>query len=80
VIVSTLAGVGLDFGHVNPVRALFMAAVLNGLLAPVLLVGILIVASHRTLMQNQPSSMLSRVLVAITVVVMVGTAVGMFAP
>ena len=78
VIVSTLSGVGLDFAGVSPVRALFWAAVLNGLLAPPLLVAILMVASHRTLMQNQPASRLSRVLVAITVIAMVCTAVGMF--
>jgi Mn2+/Fe2+ NRAMP family transporter len=65
---------------VSPVRALFWAAVINGLLAPVLLVAILVVASHRTLMQNQPSSMLSRMLVAVTIVALVCTAVGMFAP
>jgi Mn2+/Fe2+ NRAMP family transporter len=53
---STGVGVGLDFIGVNPVRALYWTAVINGLLAPFLLVGILVVARDRKLMQGQPSS------------------------
>jgi Mn2+/Fe2+ NRAMP family transporter len=52
--------------------------VINGLLAPFLLVAILIVASDRKIMCGQPSSMLSRVIVAITMVFMFGAGVGMF--
>ena len=44
----------LNFAGVNPVKALFWTAVINGLLAPFLLVAILIVASDRKLMQRQP--------------------------
>jgi hypothetical protein len=47
-------------------KALFWTAVINGLLAPFLLVGILFVACDRKLMQDQPSSMLSRVVVVTT--------------
>lgn len=53
-------------------------AVLNGLLAPFLLVGILIVASDATLMAGQLSSRLGRSMVAITTVAMFGAAIGMF--
>ena len=45
VIASTVAGIVLDFAGVNPVKALVWTAIVNGLLAPFLLVGILIVAS-----------------------------------
>jgi Mn2+/Fe2+ NRAMP family transporter len=78
VIVSTTLGVAMDFLKINPVKALFWTAVLNGLLAPFLLIGILYVASDRKLMLGQPSSMLSRVLVAITTLAMLGAAIGMF--
>jgi Mn2+/Fe2+ NRAMP family transporter len=78
VILSTVAGIALDFAKISPVRALFLTAVINGLLAPVLLIGILAAASDRTLMQGQPSSRLSRIIVGVTVVVMIGAAVGMF--
>ena len=41
IILSSLIGVALDFADVNPVKALFWTAVLNGLLAPIFLAGIL---------------------------------------
>jgi len=75
---STAAGVALDFANVNPVRALYWSAVLNGLLAPFLLVGILAAASDRELMKGQPSSLLGRWAVALTAVLMFAAAAGMF--
>ena len=76
-IVSTLIGIGMDFLDINPVRTLFWTAVINGVLAPFLLVGILYVACDRKLMRNQPSSNLSRIIVAITTLVMFAAAIGM---
>ena len=58
ILVSTGVGVGLDFIGINPVKALYWTAVINGLLAPFLLVAILIVAADKKLMQGQPSSRL----------------------
>jgi NRAMP (natural resistance-associated macrophage protein)-like metal ion transporter len=78
IIVSTAAGIALDFLNINPVRALFWTAVINGLLAPFLLLGLLIVASSKSLMMGQPSSILSRVLVGATILIMFGAAFGMF--
>ena len=76
--ISILLGVGMDFVRVSAVRALYWSAVLNGLLAPVLLAGIVVVASDRTLMANQPSSRLVRLTVALTALLMGGAAVAMF--
>ena len=78
VILSTAAGIALDFFDVNPVRALYWSAVVNGLLAPVLLVGILILASDRKRMVGQPSSWLSRAVVGLATILMLAAAVGMF--
>jgi Mn2+/Fe2+ NRAMP family transporter len=78
VVISSLIGIGLNFAGVNPVRALYWSAVVNGLLAPFVLVAILIVASDRKLMCGQPSSMLSRLVVVITTLLMFGAGVGMF--
>jgi Mn2+/Fe2+ NRAMP family transporter len=78
IIFSTFFGVMLNFAGVNPVRALYWSAVINGLVAPFLLVAILLVASDRKLMCGQPSTMLSRVVVGITTVFMFGAGVGMF--
>jgi len=78
IIGSTFVGVLMNFANVNPVKALFWTAVINGVLAPFLLVGILIAASDRKLMAGQPSSWLSRIVVAITALLMFGAALGMF--
>ncbi len=78
VIVSTALGIAMDFAKLNAVKALFWTAVINGLLAPFLLIGILIAASDRKLMNGQPSSWLSRVMVGLIALVMFGAAIGMF--
>jgi NRAMP (natural resistance-associated macrophage protein)-like metal ion transporter len=77
-ICSVAIGIVLDFAGVNPVSALYWTAVINGVLAPFLLVGILIAASDRQLMYDQPSSMLGRVVVGLTTVIMFAAAIGMF--
>jgi NRAMP (natural resistance-associated macrophage protein)-like metal ion transporter len=78
ILVSTGAGVALDFIGINPVKALYWTAVINGLLAPFLLVAILIVAADRRLMRGQPSSRLGWIVVAITTVAMFAAGVAMF--
>jgi len=77
-IFSILLGIGMDFIGVNPVRALFWTAVINGVLAPFLLVGVLIAASDRKLMKGQPSSWLSRMAVGAITLMMFGAAAAMF--
>ncbi len=75
---STAAGVALDFTDIDPVRALYGSAVINGLLSPFLLVGVLAVASDRRLMKGQPSSLLARWAVGVTAALMFAAGVGMF--
>jgi len=77
-IVSTLFGIAMDFLNINPVKALFWTAVINGVLAPFLLVGILMVASDGQLMRRQPSSWLSLAGVGVITLVMFGAAAAMF--
>ena len=78
VLLSMAMGIALDFGHINPVRALYWSAIVNGVLAPFLLTGVLLVAIDRKIMQNQPSSLLGRATVALTTLVMFVAAAGMF--
>ncbi len=78
VLLSTAAALGMDFSDVNPVQALYWTAVINGVLAPVLLFGILAVAMDRHVMAGQPSSNLGRAVVAVTALLMSGAAVAMF--
>jgi Mn2+/Fe2+ NRAMP family transporter len=78
IIVSTLIGVAMDFLKVNPVRALYWTAVINGLLAPVLLLGIVIASLDRRVMKQQPSSIPSVIIVSVATLFMFGAAIGMF--
>ena len=68
----------MDFLKVNPVRALYWTAVINGLLAPFLLVGIIFVALDRKIMKDQPSAISSIVVVSLAMLLMFGAAIGMF--
>lgn len=77
IILSTLIGIALDFANVNPVKALFWTAVLNGLLAPVLLAAILMIASDSAIMNGHGSSRLCRAAVALTTTLMVAGAIGL---
>jgi Mn2+/Fe2+ NRAMP family transporter len=78
VLLSIAVGAGVDFMQFSAVKALYYSAVLNGMLAPVLLAGILVVASDATTMLNQPSSLLGRATVAGTTLLMAFAAVAMF--
>ena len=62
----------------NPIKALYWSAIVNGLLAPFLLVAILIIAGDRKLMRGQPSSRLGRGVVALTTALMFAAGIGMF--
>jgi NRAMP (natural resistance-associated macrophage protein)-like metal ion transporter len=75
---SIALGMAMDFTRVDAVSALYWTAVINGVLAPFLLVGILLAASDVKLMHGQPSPAAGRVVVALTTLAMFGAAVGMF--
>jgi NRAMP (natural resistance-associated macrophage protein)-like metal ion transporter len=72
---SMLCGMLLDFTNVRPVRALYLSALLNGFLAPFLLVGILYVASNKRLMHRQCSGKFARAVVGVTIVAMFAASV-----
>ena len=78
IIVSTLVGITMDFLKINPVRALYWTAVINGVLAPFLMVAILLIARDPTTMKGQPSSISSAIVVSMATLLMFGAAVGMF--
>jgi NRAMP (natural resistance-associated macrophage protein)-like metal ion transporter len=78
IVVSIAIGMVLSFLNVNPMQALFWTAVMNGVLAPFLLVGILAIATDKILMREQPSSRLSICVVGLTTLIMFAAAIGMF--
>lgn len=77
VIGSVAAGIAFTLLGFNPVRALFWTAIVNGVLAPVVLLGLLLVARDPTLMHGQPASRLTGGVVALAMVLMAAAAVGM---
>ena len=76
--VSIAIGVAMEFVGISAVKALYWTAVINGLLAPFLMVGILHAASDRKLMRGQPSSWLGRVVVGVTTLAMFAAGIAMF--
>ncbi len=78
IILSTAAGVALDFANVNPVRILYGTAIVNGVLAPFLLLGILAVAADRKILRGQPAPRLSLLVLGTTAVLLFAAAIGMF--
>jgi len=77
-VVAVVAGIGMDFANISPIQGMYWSAIVNGLLAPFLLIGILLVASNKNIMQGLPSSVLSRVVVGLTTFAMFAAAIAMF--
>ncbi|MEO7360933.1 MAG: divalent metal cation transporter [Gemmatimonadaceae bacterium] len=77
-VVAVVSGISMDFANISPIQAMYWSAVVNGLLAPFLLIGILVVASDRKLMQGLPSPWLPRAVVGLTMVAMFVAAIAMF--
>jgi Mn2+/Fe2+ NRAMP family transporter len=77
-LASIAVGIALDLFHVSPMKALYWSAIINGLLAPFLLLGILVVACDGRIMQSQPSSKTSRIVVGFTIACMFAAGVAMF--
>jgi len=50
IVLAMLIGMGLNFAGINPMRMLFGAAVVNGVLAPPLIVVILLICNNREVM------------------------------
>ncbi len=62
IALATLAGLAMNFLHIDAIRALFITAVINGMVAPPLLVLIVLLGSDRTVMADKVSGPLSKIL------------------
>lgn len=62
----------------NPIQLMFWANVLNGVLAPILVVYLLIVGNNRKIMRGQPMSLITNVGLVLTTVVMFAAAILLF--
>lgn len=77
-VLSIVCGIAINFFGIDPVQTLFWSAVINGLLAPFLMIGIFLVGRDNVLMQGQPSSKLNQAGVVLATLLMFAAAVGMF--
>jgi Mn2+/Fe2+ NRAMP family transporter len=85
IVAATLVGVAIDFTGVNPIDALFLTAVLNGLVAPPLLILIMVVANNGSVMGKRTNGRLLNVLgwttagiMSVAAIVLVATSIGLF--
>lgn len=76
---ATLVGILLNFLGINPIRALFVTAVINGFLAPPLLVLIMLVANNRAVMGEHTNGRAMNLLGWLTTVIMFAAAGGLVA-
>jgi NRAMP (natural resistance-associated macrophage protein)-like metal ion transporter len=75
-IASTVIGAGMNFTGINPFRALFVSALLNGLLAPPLLALLLLLANRRSVMRRHTNGKLLNLVGWATTLVMALAALG----
>ncbi len=50
IIISVLVGLGINFLGIDPIKALIYAAIINGIVAPVVMVPILLISSNKAVM------------------------------
>jgi NRAMP (natural resistance-associated macrophage protein)-like metal ion transporter len=62
IAVATLVGVGIDYLGINPIDALFFTAVINGFVAPPLLVMIMLVSNNTKIMGKRTNGRLTNLL------------------
>jgi Mn2+/Fe2+ NRAMP family transporter len=68
----------MNFVHLDPIRALFIAAVINGVVAPPLLLLIVLLGADRSIMRRYVSGKVSLALTGIAAVFMAVAAISMF--
>jgi NRAMP (natural resistance-associated macrophage protein)-like metal ion transporter len=79
IVAATILGVLFNFLGLNPIDALFWSAVLNGLLAPPLLVLVMLVANDRGVMGNRTNGRRLNVIGWATTIVMFSAVIGLVA-
>ena len=62
IIAATIVGMGINFLGINPITALVLSAVLNGIIAPPLLVLVMLISNDRRAMGERTNGRLLNVL------------------
>lgn len=77
IAVSTLVGVIIDFAGINPISALFWTAVINGVVAPPLLVVVMLVSNNKRVMGSRTNGLITNIIGWLAAAVMFAAAIGM---
>jgi Mn2+/Fe2+ NRAMP family transporter len=65
---STLIGFAINLVGINPMKALYYTAALNGIVAPPLLLMIMLISNNQKIMQNKANGLLSNAMGWITTI------------
>ena len=76
---ATLIGAGLNFTPIDPIKALFWSAVINGVVAVPVMVMVMLLASRRAVMGEFALPMALKIIGWLATAVMAVASVGMFA-
>jgi NRAMP (natural resistance-associated macrophage protein)-like metal ion transporter len=79
IAISTLVGVVIDFAGINPIKALFWTAVINGVIAPPLLVVVMLVANNKRVMGKRTNGVYTNSVGWLATLIMFAAAIGMVA-
>jgi Mn2+/Fe2+ NRAMP family transporter len=77
IALSTLIGMLVNFLGINPISALFWTAVINGLLAPPLLVLIMLIANNKEVLKTRTNGIALNILGWLTTAIMFAAAAAM---
>ncbi len=79
IAVATMAGVGLNFTPLDPVRALYWSAVVNGVLAAPVMAVLMLIAGNGRIMGRLTASRTMLISGWIATALMVAASIGFFA-
>ena len=78
IIFSSVVGFLMNFSNINPFKALFATAVLYGLISPILILFILLLANNKQTMGTKVNGKLANLLGGFTLLLMTAAAIGFF--
>ncbi|MEK7186288.1 MAG: divalent metal cation transporter [Patescibacteria group bacterium] len=70
IIIATLVGFLINFININPITALYYSAVINGIIAPPLIIVILLIANNKEIMGEKTNSPVLNILGGLTALIM----------
>lgn len=77
IIASTLIGMLINFLGINPINALYWTAVINGFLAPPVMVVLMVIASNKAIMGKRINNRLTQVLGWLATLIMFAAAIAL---